>query len=379
MSRHDTTRFYESITVSRPDTAVFYENITVSSPDATRFYESITVSRLDPALFCRNTGSAAAGRPKRQGVRCRTPRMLRIQSASVRIVFFGTPDFAVPTLDAIAREHEIALVVAQPDKPAGRGMKMQAPAVAVRAKELNLPLLQPPKIRNEEFLGEIARAAPDIGIVVAYGKILPAALLQIPTHGFLNVHASILPRWRGAAPIQRAIEAGDKLTGVTIMRVDEQLDHGPMLRIETTEIGPDERTPSLSQRLSHLGGEALAVVLRDLPPETEQDHEQATHAAKIEKSEGEITFDEPAHVVYNRFRAFDPWPGIFFRDLKLTDMLPADGHAAPRTILALGDGVTIACGEGAIRILEMQRPGKPRTPAAVVARGLGWKAGDVVV
>ncbi|HEX8412160.1 MAG TPA: methionyl-tRNA formyltransferase [Thermoanaerobaculia bacterium] len=296
----------------------------------------------------------------------------------MRIVFFGTPDFAVPTLDAIAREHEVALVVAQPDKPAGRGMRMQAPAVAVRANEVGLPLLQPPRIRNEEFLGEIARVAPDIGIVVAYGKILPAALLQIPKHGFLNVHASILPRWRGAAPIQRAIEAGDKLSGVTIMRVDEQLDHGPMLRIETTEIGADERTPSLSQRLSQLGGEALALVLRDLPPETEQDHEQATHAAKIEKSEGEITFDEPAHAIYNRFRAFDPWPGIFFRDLKLTDMRPADGNAAPRTILTIDDGVTIACGEGALRILEMQRPGKPRTPAAAVARGLGWKAGDVV-
>jgi methionyl-tRNA formyltransferase len=299
----------------------------------------------------------------------------------MRIVFFGTPDFAVPTLDAIAREHEIALVVAQPDKPAGRGMKMQAPAVAVRAKELGLPLLQPAKIRNEEFLGEIRRVQPDIGIVVAYGKILPAALLEIPRHGFLNVHASILPRWRGAAPIQRSIEAGDTVTGVTIMRVDEQLDHGPMLRIETTEIGADERTPSLAKRLSRLGGEALAIVLREMPAEVEQDHAQATHAAKIEKGEGEITFDEPARVIYNRFRAFDPWPGIFFRDLKLTDIRGAAGFqpAAPRTVLSIDDdGVVIACGEGALRILELQRPGKPRTPAAAVARGLGWKVGHAL-
>ena len=297
----------------------------------------------------------------------------------MRIVFFGTPDFAVPTLDAIAREHEIALVVAQPDKPAGRGMKMQAPAVAVRAKELGLPLLQPAKIRNEEFLGEIRRVEPDIGIVVAYGKILPAALLEIPRLGFLNVHASILPRWRGAAPIQRSIEAGDTVTGVTIMRVDEQLDHGPMLRIETTEIGGDERTPSLAKRLSQIGGEALAVVLREMPAEVEQDHAQATHAAKIEKSEGEITFDEPARVIYNRFRAFDPWPGIFFRDLKLTDIRPADGQGDPRTVLSLDDeGVVIACGEGALRILELQRPGKPRTPAAAIARGLGWKVGHAL-
>jgi methionyl-tRNA formyltransferase len=296
----------------------------------------------------------------------------------MRVVFFGTPDFAVPTLDAVAREHEVTLVVAQPDKPAGRGMKMQAPAVAVRAKELGIPLLQPPKIRNDAFLVEVAGAKPDVGIVVAYGKILPAALLAIPPQGFLNVHASILPRWRGAAPIQRAIEAGDKLTGVTIMRVDEQLDHGPMLRIETTEIAPDERTPQLAARLARIGGDALAAVLRDMPADVEQDHEQATHAAKIEKREGEITFDEPARVIYDRFRAFDPWPGIFFGDLKLTDITPAGGDAKPRTILAVDDGVTIACGEGAIRIVELQRPGKLRTPAAAVARGLGWKAGDAI-
>ena len=297
----------------------------------------------------------------------------------MRLVFFGTPEFAVPTLDAIAREHEVALVVAQPDKPAGRGMKMHAPAVAVRARELGLPLLQPAKIRNEEFLSEIRRAAPECGIVVAYGKILPAALLDIPPRGFLNVHASILPRWRGAAPIQRAIEAGDDETGVTIMRVDEELDHGPMLRIVKTPIGADERTPSLAQRLSHLGGEALAEVLHEMPPDVEQDHASATHAPKIEKAEGEITFDESARTIYDRFRAFDPWPGIFFRDLKLTEIRRAEGTGAPRTILSLEDqGVVIASGDGAIHILEMQRPGKPRTPAAIVARGLGWKRGDVL-
>ena len=300
----------------------------------------------------------------------------------MRIVFFGTPEFAVPSLDAVAREHEVVLVVAQPDRPAGRGMKLQAPAVAVRARELGLPLLQPSKIRNEEFLGEIARVAPDCGVVVAYGRILPKALLDIPRHGFLNVHGSVLPRWRGAAPIQRSIEAGDKVTGVTIMRVDEQLDHGPMLRIETTEVGPDERTPELARRLSAIGGDALATVLRELEHgtavETEQDHERATVAPKIEKREGEITFDEPAGVVYDRFRAFDPWPGITFRDLKLTDLRPGEGNAAPRTILAIDDGVVIACAEGALRILEMQRPGKPRTPAAAVAHGLGWKAGHVL-
>lgn len=290
----------------------------------------------------------------------------------------GTPDFAIPALDAVAREHEVALVVAQPDKPAGRGMKMQAPAIAVHAKELGLPLLQPSRIRDEEFLAEVGRFAPDVGVVVAYGRILPPALLQIPKHGFLNVHGSILPRWRGAAPIQRAIEAGDEHTGITIMRVDEQLDHGPILRIVRTPIDPDERTPSLAKRLSRLGGEALAEVLREMPPAVEQEHALATHAARIEKSEGEVTFDEPSRTIYNRFRAFDPWPGIFFRDLKLTGIQPADGSGAPRTILGIGDDVVVACGDGAIRILEMQRAGKPRTAAGAVARALGWKAGDVL-
>jgi methionyl-tRNA formyltransferase len=304
----------------------------------------------------------------------------------MRVVFFGTPDFAVPSLDAVAREHEIALVVAQPDKPAGRGMKMQAPPVAARAKELGLPLLQPAKIRNEEFLDAIRRAAPDAGVVIAYGKILPAALLAIPRHGFFNVHGSILPAWRGAAPIQRAIQAGDRETGVTIMRIDEELDHGPMLEIATTEIGPDERTPELAKRLAILGADAMARVLRDVQNgtavETPQDHARATFAAKIDKSEGETHFDEPAKTTYDRFRAFDPWPGIFTavngETIKLTDIQPAEGSAKPRTILAIGDDVVIACSEGALRIREMQRPGKPRSAAGAIARGLGWRVHEVL-
>src|SRR3954471_10796785 len=190
--------------------------------------------------------------------------MTAIQSRTLRLIFFGTPDFAVPTLEALAREHEIALVVAQPNKPAGRGMKMHVPAVAVKARELGLPVAQPAKIRNAEFLSSIEALRPEAGIVVAYGKILPAFLLAIPTQGFLNVHASILPKYRGAAPIQRAIEHGETMTGVTIMRVDEELDHGPVLAIATLDIGPDEHTPSLAARLSRLGADALAPVLANL-------------------------------------------------------------------------------------------------------------------
>ena len=296
----------------------------------------------------------------------------------MRLVFFGTPEFAVPTLEALVREHEIALVVAQPDKPSGRGMKMHAPPVIDKTRELGLPFAQPPKIRNAEFLDSIRALAPEVGIVVAYGKILPAALLEIPQRGFLNIHGSILPKYRGAAPIQRAIENGETVTGVTIMRVDEELDHGPMLRIAETDIGPDERTPALARRLSDIGARALLDVLRDWPEETPQDHDRATIAPKIEKSEGAITFDEPAQVIYNRFRAFDPWPGITFGELKLTDIALAAGSAPPRTILSIDDSVVIAAGEGGIRINELQRPGKPRTAAGAVVRGLGWRVGERV-
>ena len=297
----------------------------------------------------------------------------------MRIAFFGTPQFAVPALDALARAHEVVLVVAQPDKPSGRGMEVKPPAVAVRARELGLPLIQPAKVR--EAIDDLRREAPDVAIVVAYGKILPAALLEAPRYGFLNIHGSILPRWRGAAPIQRAIEHGDAETGVTIMRVDEQLDHGPMLAIAKTPIGPDEHTPALSARLSTIGAEALLDVLARLGSieEMPQDHELATFAPKIEKSEGEIDWNASAKSIYDKFRAFDPWPGVFTKDgLKLIDLCTvhrAPCTDAPATILVIDDGVTIATGDGAIRVITMQRPGKPRAAAGDVARGLQWRVG----
>jgi methionyl-tRNA formyltransferase len=294
----------------------------------------------------------------------------------VRLAFFGTPQFAVPALDTLAREHEVVLVVAQPDKPSGRWMEVKQPAVAVRARELGLHLLQPAKVR--EAIEDVRRVAPEVAVVVAYGKILPAVLLEIPKHGFLNIHGSILPRWRGAAPIQRAIQHGDTETGVTIMRVDEELDHGPMLAIAKTAIGPDEHTPAVAARLSTIGAEALLEVLARLEAiaETPQDHSLATLAPKIEKSEGEIDWTASAQSIYDKFRAFDPWPGVFTKDgLKLLDIRPAIGHQPPGTVIAIDDGVTIACGERAIRVIAMQRPGKARAAAGDVARGLQWRVG----
>ncbi|HEY8182093.1 MAG TPA: methionyl-tRNA formyltransferase, partial [Thermoanaerobaculia bacterium] len=233
--------------------------------------------------------------------------------------------------------------------------------------ELGLPLAQPAKIR------ELEPVDADVGIVVAYGKILPPSLLKIP---FLNVHGSILPKYRGAAPIQRAIEHGETETGVTIMRVDEELDHGPILSIARTPIGRDERASQLSKRLAKIGADAMLATLRKRPVETPQDHSKATHAPKIEKSEGEIRWSDSARTIYNKFRAFDPWPGVFTGDLKLIEIVPASGGGDPGTILSIDDdGVTVATGDGAIKLLVVQRSGKSRQRAPEFAHGAGWRVG----
>jgi methionyl-tRNA formyltransferase len=285
--------------------------------------------------------------------------------AAVRLLFFGTPQFAVPALDAVAREHEVVLVVAQPDKPAGRGMRVQAPAVVARARELGLAVAQPAKIRD------FVPPAADAAVVVAYGKILPASLLAAMP--FYNVHASLLPKYRGAAPIQRAIERGETETGVTIMRVDAELDHGPMLLAARTPIGPDEHAPALGSRLSALGAALLLRALRERPAEVEQDHARATLAPKIEKEEGLVRWSEPARAIYDKFRAFDPWPGVFTASMKLIDIAPASGDGAPGAVIAIDDGVVVACGEGALRVRTIQRAGKPRVNAADVARAERWR------
>lgn len=264
-------------------------------------------------------------------------------------------------------------------------MKLQKPAVAARAVELGLPLIQPLKIRTEEFLHEVEQVRADAGVVIAYGRILPGRLLQIPEHGFLNVHASLLPKYRGAAPIQRAIEAGETVTGATIMRVDEELDHGPILAVAKVEIAPDERLPSLSRRLAAAGAEALVRTLDALEQgaavETPQDHARATHAPMIDKEEGRITFVEPARVIYDRFRAFDPWPGVFFdtagETIRITEMalLGSQRTHAPRMVVSIDQSVIVSSADGHLRLEQLQRPGRPRAAAGDVARGLGWNAG----
>ncbi|HUP66127.1 MAG TPA: methionyl-tRNA formyltransferase [Thermoanaerobaculia bacterium] len=304
----------------------------------------------------------------------------------MKIVFFGTPDFAVPSLDALIRSrHQVVLVVAQPDRPAGRGMRMRRPPVAQLAIEAGIPLLQPSRIRTEEFLAEVRAARPDLGVVVAYGRILPPPLLEIPAHGFLNVHGSLLPKYRGAAPIQRCIEAGEPVTGVTIMRVDEELDHGPMLGAAEIPIGPLERTPSVAARLAGIGAALLVSVIDAVEDgvavETPQDHSRATHAAKISREEGRVDWIASPMTLLNRDRAFDPWPGssiaIGDETVKLHGLEAASGSdAAPGTILRVeADGIVVACGGGAIRVRELQRAGRKPLPASEVARHLGLHEG----
>jgi methionyl-tRNA formyltransferase len=301
----------------------------------------------------------------------------------LRIVFFGTPEFAVPSLEAVASEHEVILAVAQPDRPAGRGMHTQSPPVAVRARDLGIDVVQPAKIRDPQFLKRIEQLAPDAAVVVAYGRILPANLLFTPRHGFFNVHASLLPKYRGAAPIQRAIEAGETTTGVSIMRVDEALDHGPVLAIQSLNIEPDDHTPSLALRLSQTGANALvrslADVMRGRAKETPQDHSRATYAARIEKSEGQLTWNVPARDIYNKFRAFDPWPGVTIGGLKLIDIRsgvsPATS-AAPGTIIEItNEAVIVATSDGTLKLLRVQRPGKAPISAPESARASGWRVG----
>ncbi len=306
----------------------------------------------------------------------------------MKIAFFGTPEFAVPSLDAIAASHhELLAVAAQPDRPAGRGMKLKSPPVAQRARELGLEVVQPAGIRKEEFLHWFRSLGCDLAVVVAYGRILPAALLEAPRLGMINVHGSLLPKYRGAAPIQRAIEHGETRTGVTIMRLDEQLDHGPVLGSRELAIAPEERTPALAARMSSAGAELLIEVLDRMEQgsveEVEQDHERATFAPKIEKSESRIDWSDPAEGIYNRFRAFWPWPGIQIQvggePLKLIELASPrpDEPSVPAGIAAIESGrIRVGTGEGTIDIARVQRPGRGPVDAEVFARDRGLGVGD---
>lgn len=232
-----------------------------------------------------------------------------------RIVFMGSPEFAVPSLEALARHFDIAGVVTQPDRPAGRGRSLTPPPVKTLALDLGLPVMQPVRMRQSEAMQQLQEWAPDVIVVAAFGQILRQDVLGMPAHGCINVHASLLPRWRGAAPIQAAILHGDQETGVSIMRMDAGIDTGPVYRKQALKIRSDDTAASLSQHLSKLGADVLLDTLPgildgSLSPHT-QDNSQATYAAMLKKEDGELDFSHPAQALANKVRAFSPWPGAF--------------------------------------------------------------------
>ena len=320
----------------------------------------------------------------------------------MRIAFAGTPEFAAVALDALAAAgHEITLVLTQPDRPAGRGQHLQPSAVKQRALALGLPLAQPRSLRLDGRYPEDAaqarealeRAAPQVMVVAAYGLILPVWTLQLPAAGCLNIHASLLPRWRGAAPIHRAIEAGDQVTGITIMQMDEGLDTGAMLLVAEEPVNPEDTTAALHDRLAVKGGrlivQALDALAQGLLKPTPQPLQGITYAHKIDKAEAPIDWQLPAAVIERRVRAFDPFPGATFtcggEVIKLwrAALVPPDSGDVlrpPGTPVDLGRGrLGVACGGAAVpsrvlELLEVQRPGGRRQPVAAWLQAAGAQA-----
>jgi methionyl-tRNA formyltransferase len=330
----------------------------------------------------------------------------------LKIVFMGTAELSGASLEALARDQQfpVAAVVTQPDRPKGRELKLQPSPVKALAQKLNLPVLQPVKARDEEFIAELRRLAPELIVVAAYGQILPQSILDLPRHGCLNVHTSLLPKYRGAAPIQWAIANGDTETGVTIMKMDAGLDTGPIVAQQRTPIQPADDSATLHDRLARLGAELLVATIPDYVAGKIQPRPQpvdgVSHAPKIKKKDGRIDWNLPAQTIWNRLRAFTPWPGAYTflpdprsvgrassrAEAKISERL-ASSLAPPQmlkiwkvetdkisgepgTILSADkNGILVACGQGAMRILELQREGGRRMNATEFLAGHALKAG----
>ena len=304
----------------------------------------------------------------------------------MRIAFAGTPEFAATALQAlIDGGFEVVLVLTQPDRPAGRGMKLQPSAVKKVALAHGIAVDQPERLRTPEQQAALRAAEPDVLVVAAYGLILPQAVLDIPRFGCLNIHASLLPRWRGAAPIHRAIEAGDAETGITIMKMDAGLDTGDMLMTTAVPIPADATTATLHDTLARLGGEMIVdaicrLAIKNLVAEP-QPAEGVTYAHKIDKAEARLDWRRPAAALERQVRAFDPFPGAVAQceagSFKLWQAAVVDAGGAPGTVLrADAEGVVIACGEGALCATVLQQPGGRRVPAAAFVQGFSLPVGS---
>ena len=295
----------------------------------------------------------------------------------MKIVFMGTPEFSVPILQALAAQHEIVAVYSQPPRPAGRGKAERKSPVQQCAEALGLPVRHPVSLRTQSAAEDFAQLQCDVAVVVAYGLILPPSILQAPKRGCLNIHASLLPRWRGAAPIHRAILAGDAETGICIMQMDEGLDTGAVLLRQATPIGAEETTADLHDRLSTMGADLIVQALDRLPdlPLQPQSAVGVTYAAKIDKAEARIDWTLPADQVDRQIRGLSPFPGAWTmvgdERLKLLRSRLAQGAGAAGQVL---HGMTIACGSGAVEITEAQREGKRPASATDLLRGFALPA-----
>lgn len=306
----------------------------------------------------------------------------------MKLVFMGTPDFAVPTLtEIVMRGHDVLAVYTRAPKPAGRGQDLRKSPVHLAAEEFGLPVFTPKSFRDPADVEIFASLGAQAAVVVAYGLLLPKPILDAPELGCLNLHGSLLPRWRGAAPIQRAIMAGDTRTAATVMKMDEGLDTGPVALVEEIPIGPDmtagELHDEMMRRGADLMGRALAALEREALEFTPQPKTGVVYAKKIEKAEARIDFTRPAAEVHNHIRGLSPFPGAFCEvalggkpvRLKVLRSRLAEGSGAPGTVL---DGLTIACGEGAVRFELVQREGKAAMDAEAFLRGAGDLAGTVL-
>jgi methionyl-tRNA formyltransferase len=309
-----------------------------------------------------------------------------MQPQELRTVFMGTPDFALQTLQGlIAAGCNMVGVYTQPDRPKGRGKKLAPPPIKELAQQYDIPVYQPLKLRQPEAVAELEALAPDLIVVVAYGQILPKSVLEIPAHGCINVHASLLPKYRGAAPINKAIIDGETETGITTMYMDVGLDTGDMLIKKTLSIGPEETAGELHDRLAALGHETMEETLQQLCAGTlqrqVQDDEQSTYASMMKKEDGRIDWSQSAQEIHNHVRGLDPWPGAYtslngeLLKLAKTSAEDTDGGKAGSVVSADSSGVRIACGSGTLLIKELQLAGRKRLAAADFLRGCSLEPG----
>ena len=305
----------------------------------------------------------------------------------MRIVFFGTPELAVPSLEAAAASHDVLAVVSQPDRPKGRGKKLEPPPVKVWAQAHGIPVVQPTKLNDGTFEEWLRGQAPEICLIAAYGRLLKQPILDIPPRGFLNMHPSLLPKYRGPSPIRTAILNGDEITGVTIMRLTLEMDAGDILLQEEEPISPEDTWPSLSSRLARKGArmlvEGVNAIAAGTAHFTPQDHSQAVYCRMFEKSDGRIRWERPAHEIHNLVRAAVPWPvahclykGEVCR-IHATETVDASYDAAPGTVVSVEkDRVIVATGEDALAILVFQAPGKRAMPITDYLRGHSIEIGE---